>query len=478
MDQGQAYDRGGVAGRLWPILGAAMLLALSLTLFWPGVALFDAVLQYGQALSGRYDDWHPPIMAWLWRRLLVFGPGAGAMLALQMTSYWLGLGLLAQAVGGRRALALLAIGAWPLFLGWQGAVLKDGQMTGALTLAAGLVGFWRLRGRRAPWPALLLAAALIAYASLVRANAVFSTVPLVALLLPASVPRAVKAALVVVGVPAAILASQAINLGLLQAEPSGVQRVEAVWDLSAIAARTGDGASAGLGAGEVAALRANRCIKPLFWDPLSELPPCETAIQTLAKRPAGQLYVDLVKAMVRHPLAYLEWRLAHLNSTDRWLVGMNWPVGAAPVKSEPNTLGLAGPGHRDAVARWKAVADVAAETPLGWPIIWIALGLWGLWAALARPPDPRRDLALALLGSALCQEASFAALSISSDLRYHLWTMLAVALAWAILAQRPVTGRRWRLAAAVLAVLILSGLAARAVLPRSATAYAATLTQE
>jgi len=39
---------------------------LSLLLFWPGVALFDSVYQYRQALSGTYDDWHPPIMARLW----------------------------------------------------------------------------------------------------------------------------------------------------------------------------------------------------------------------------------------------------------------------------------------------------------------------------------------------------------------------------------------------------------------------------
>jgi hypothetical protein len=478
MDQNQAQDRGGIMGRWWPILAAAVLLVLSLGLFWPGIVLYDAVEQYRQALSGAYDDWHPPIMAWLWARLRLFGPGAGAMLAVQMTGYWLGLGLLAQALGGRRALAILAIGACPALLGWQGAVLKDGQMVGALALAVGLVGFWRLRGRRVHWPALLLVAVLFAYASLVRANAVFSTAPLVALLLPASVSRAAKAALAAVGVLAVILGSPAINLGLLHARDSGVRAVPPLYDLAAIAVRTGDGASLGLGAPEIAALRARRCVRPVFWDPLGEVPACERAVQALTRRPVGQLYLALAGAVLRHPIAYLDWRLAHLNSTGRWLVAVNWPGGRPPSRTERNALGLTDPKNPAAATAWQVLAGVVAETPLGWPIVWTALGLWGLWAAIARPPDAARDLALALLGSALGQEASFAAVSISSDLRYHLWAMLAVAVAWVLLARRSAPPRGWRPALAVLAVLILSGLAARAVLPPPPTAYAALMAQQ
>jgi hypothetical protein len=471
MNKNRAQDLGGVAGRLWPILASAALLLISLRLFWPGVVLFDSVDQYRQALSGVFYDWHPPIMARLWAALLVFGPGAGAMLALQMAGYWLGLGFLAQALGGRRALAVLAIGACPIFLGWQGVVLKDGQMVGALVLATGLIGFWRLRGRTLPWPATLGAAILIAYASLVRANALFSTVPLAALLLPSFVPRTAKAALVVIGVPAAILASQPINHGLIGAHDTGVQRVEALYDLAAIAVRTGDAGDAGLRPPDVQALQANRCVTPLFWDPLGEVPACEAATRVLAKRPVGALYVDLAKAALRHPLAYLGFRIAHLNSTGRWLVSAGWPFSGPPSRTETNTVGLPDPDSH-AAARWQFAAGLLAETPAGWPIVWTALGLWGLAVAVGRPADARRDLALALLGSALCQEASFAGLSISSDLRYHLWAMLAVALAWALLAQSPAAQGRWRAPLLALALLILAGLAARATLPPAPTLYA------
>ncbi|MDI1296132.1 MAG: hypothetical protein PSY12_09670 [bacterium] len=87
----------------WPFLVAAALCLLSMAIVWPGIATYDAVAQYQQVVSGQYDDWHPPIMARLWSLLAGPWPGAAPMLLLQLVSYWLGLGLLAQAVGRGRA---------------------------------------------------------------------------------------------------------------------------------------------------------------------------------------------------------------------------------------------------------------------------------------------------------------------------------------------------------------------------------------
>ena len=88
---------------------AALLWLVSLAAAWPGVAMYDTVAQYGQVLSGRYDDWHPPVMARLWAVLAPVGPGAAPMLALQLATYWAGFGLIAAALGAvgakRRATA-------------------------------------------------------------------------------------------------------------------------------------------------------------------------------------------------------------------------------------------------------------------------------------------------------------------------------------------------------------------------------------
>ncbi len=133
--------------------------------------MFDTIAQYRQMLSGTYNDWHPPVMARLWSLLAPLGPGAMPMLVVQLAAYWLGLGLLARALGGGKGWAVLAIGLFPLFLGWEATVLKDGQLAGALICATGLIGHWWLRERPIPIPAMAGALLCLAYAALVRSNA-------------------------------------------------------------------------------------------------------------------------------------------------------------------------------------------------------------------------------------------------------------------------------------------------------------------
>lgn len=466
--RGRALDRKPSAPQIrhWPAGVAGLLLLASILAAWPGVAMYDTVRQYSQVLAGSFDDWHPPVMARLWSLLRALGDGTGPLFALQVTAYWLGLGTLAQALGKGRAAAVLAIGACPVFLGWQAVVLKDGQLVGALACAFGLVASFRLRGRPVPWPALAVAALCLAYATLLRANAAFSTVPLAVLLLMPAGRRFARPAAILLGIASAILASQFINRHLLDARDSGVSRVEAIYDLAGIAVRTGEP----IGGMDPVALRERHCVKPLFWDPMQGRADCQAALAGIDRLPAGQLYLMLAGAAARHPVGYAAHRLAHLNATWRWLVPQHWPLAAPPAYSEPNALGLAtNPGP--AFLRWQRFAGGLADTPLGWPVFWIGLGLCGLVRWEHAPAGPRRDLALALLASALGQEASFAILSISSDLRYHLWPMLAVALAWALLWARWRWDRRTVLGLTMLSLVLLQGLSARLTLPEGPVAY-------
>jgi len=158
-------------GATGPILLAAGLVLAAVLVFWPGIATYDSVVQYAQPLSGRYDDWHPPVMARLWSLTLRLISGAGPLLALQMAGYGLGLGLIAgrmRRLGRpRAALAVMLIGLWPPFLGWQAVVLKDAQMLGAMLAAVGVVGWWRLRALRVPGWAWVLVAVLLGYATMI-----------------------------------------------------------------------------------------------------------------------------------------------------------------------------------------------------------------------------------------------------------------------------------------------------------------------
>ncbi|MDP1027475.1 hypothetical protein Q5H91_09650 [Sphingomonas sp. KR1UV-12] len=442
---------------------AALLLAGTLALFWPGFVEYDSVRQYEQLLTGRYDDWHPPAMARFWAGLrLLFGAGAGPMLVAQLGGYWLGLGLLSAALARRgRSVAgagVLAIGLWPVFLGWQVAILKDGQQVAAMLAAVGLIGWWRLAGQRLPWAARTAVAVLLIYALLVRANAVFAVAPLVALTL--SRGRRLVAGTAIVAATLAL--SPIVNHRLLGAEASRVTRTQPLYDLAGIAVRS-PGAGAFTGA-EALALRRHGCVTPFFWDPLDDVPGCSAATARIDAWSAGQLYAALARAVLLHPIAYAQHRLAHLNSTDRWLVPYRWPGAEPPMASEPNALGLVPPGGSAIV--WQTWSRPLATTPAGWPVLWIVAGVAALIAGRARS-DADAALARALIGSALMLEASFAVVSIASDLRYHLWPMLAIALGLVLL------GRGWsrrRAGATLLAMLLVTatGAAARLLLPADA----------
>lgn len=458
----------------WPVLAAITLLLCTLLIFWPGVAAYDTVNQYQQVTDRIYDDWHPPVMARLWAALAFAGPGTAPLFLLQMTGYWLGLGLLAGALanmpGNRRAIALLAIGATPFLLGWLAVVIKDSQLIGALSLATGLIAHYRLRGRPIPAPALIVAILCLAYATLVRANAVFSTVPLAMLLMPRPTGNLARFLTMIAAIPAILLLSQPVNHGLLGAKDSGVRRTQPIYDLAGIAVRTGVSPLA-LPPQAISTLALHHCVKPLFWDPLGEAPACEAAVAPWQKAPISQLYANLARAAAQHPLAYLAHRLAHLNSTERWLVPAHWPLAAPPAKAEPNDLGLTSPACCAAI-HWQGIAAWLTETPFAWPILWTAAALWGLWLASIEADSERKTLALTLFTSTLFQEASFAALSISSDLRYHLWAMFATALGWLILGPRRPSLRRTAPAAIAMALLLLSGTIARLTLPPVPSRYA------
>ncbi|WP_159754740.1 hypothetical protein [Sphingomonas sp. 8AM] len=416
---------------------ATLLFVASLALFWPGYAEYDTLRQYEQAVAGRFDDWHPPVMARLWQALLPLGHGTGPLLTLQLAGYWLGLALIADALAvrgrPRAGWAILAVGLLPPLLGWQGVVLKDAQLVGAGLAATGLIARYRLRDLSVPPAVATVAGVLLGYALLVRANAVFALAPLIVALLPLRQRMTQIGAML--GIVGGVLALSApINHRLLGATATDVTSTQPRYDLAGIAARTAGVSIADLPPATGVRLRAARCVTPYFWDPLGDSPACTAAITALDNRSAGTLYRQLATEALRHPVAYLAHRLAHLNMTWRWLVPARLPGAEPPTGSEPNNEGIATPGR--AAAWWQRWAGVLIRTPLGWPFAWIVAALLLLGVAYRTPESVVRRLALGLLSSALALEASFAAISIATDLRYHLWPMLATALAAVLLVDR------------------------------------------
>jgi hypothetical protein len=453
----------------------ALLIAGVAAVFWPGVPMYDTVAQYGQVVGGTVDDWHPPIMVRLWQGLHALGTGTAPMFALQVALYAVGFALIAAAlVKARRwcaAICTAVLALSPLLLGWQMVVLKDEQMLGSLLASVGIVAHHRLRGRKVPHAAAVIAAALILYATLVRANALFATVPLLVLLLPTRDRPLFSTGLAAAGMAAVLALAPVINHDILRAEPSDVAKSEPLFDLAGIAVRTPPAAPSPFTPAERAQIAARHCVKPFFWDSLTDPAGCEDATERLLEEPASRLYEQLARAAVAHPLAYAAHRLAHWNSTERWLVPAGLPDAGPDAEAEPNAFGLTGP-QSDLAYTWQDKAAAEAATPLGWPIVWTALALLLLPLAWRRRSGPAGSLALALAASAVALEASFLVVSIASDLRYHLWPMTASALALILLSDRIDLRRRRSIASAGLLVCVaVAGTYARSISPAAPDSY-------
>jgi hypothetical protein len=436
--------------------------------------MYDTVAQYRQVLSNEVDDWHPPVMVRLWQLLRPLAPQAAPMFALQAALYMLGFGLLVAALARKArwksAIAAAALGLSPLLLGWQMVVLKDAQMLGALVAAVGIAAHYRLQDRNIPFVAAATMALLIGYATLVRANAVFVTAPLAVLLLPRPASIAVRGLAVVTAVVAVLAATPLINHRLLDSAPSEVANSQPVFDLAAIAVSSPASPSIFTGA-ERSRIERLHCVKAFFWDPLGDPTACSVATGRLMAAPEIDLYRALAAGVAAHPFAYARHRLQHWNSTERWLVEAGLPDAAPPIEAEPNDLGLETPSSALA-AGWQDVAAVEAASPLGWPVVWTVVALCLVPIAWRRRAESGGGLALALVVSGLSLEASFFIVSIASDLRYHLWPMLAAPLALILLSDDLGAPRRQRIIGAVLVIFVIAGgVLARSWLPRAPDSY-------
>ncbi|WP_232318393.1 hypothetical protein [Sphingomonas sp. TDK1] len=439
---------------------AALLAGITLAFFWPGVASYDSVVQYQQVLSGQYDDWHPPAMARLWAVFHDLGwRGQIPMFVLQILLYWGGLALFAGALArnGRAlaALVVLLLGTWPPLLGWQIAVLKDAQMTGALLAAVGLASWWRLDDRRLPIWAAALVLLLLGYATLVRFNAAFATVPLaLGLLGGVRWDRPLFQAVLVVAAAAAVLGVLTpINQRLLDAKPSGVERSLPLFDLAGIAHHAGPQAVPLVPARLWRRAETRGCLTPILWDPIGDEKACGYIVDTLQRAaPGNRLRNAWLHAIATHPLAYAAHRIGHWNSEMRLWMPATMPGTGPLARSEPNKLGLASPDKR--IAGFQKTGYVLASSVAGAPILWFAIALGVLFCTW-----PARNgmgsVAVTLALSAILTELAFGLVGVASDYRYHCWGMLAAGLA--LLAATGTRPLPQRVLVAVLGVAAVAG---------------------
>jgi hypothetical protein len=425
--------------------------------FWPGILIWDGIRQYTQALSGQFDDWHPPLMEWLWRFFIPLLPGPGPMLVLQLGLYGAALGCLAwrswQRGNPRQAAGLAATGLFPPTLLLMATVIKDSLMAAILLAAFVLLVRFRETGSR---PARALGIALVVIAACLRFNAFLAGLPLLAMAMPTHwrTSRG-RAALALAAATALLLLAMPVANRLLGAERSGVELSLVIFDLGGITAHGGGDAFPPLPVANPVAVNQG-CYLAERWDSYSWWvdPLCPTQFSVVRDAFARQQInpeIFWIKAIAAHPLAYAAHRLGHWNIAGAFLTRQTperWIISA----SDPNDW------------NFKVAPNLAnrAVTAATWAIhATLAFGLVMLGRRL-----PRAAEMLALASSSLLYDLGYGVFSVASELRYYCWPMMATLMATVLFAglwrDTPAALRPGRpqqaLAAAPLALVTLLGL--------------------
>jgi hypothetical protein len=159
-----------VAGSM-SVLGFCWLVQM---ISWPGGMSVDSYLQFAQATKGIYNDWHPPLMAFIWRQLYSYvWSDRSVIIVFHAGMFATGLALLTAATS-RSYLQMLAI-FWfvallpPVFI-QHAQAWKDAATVAGTMLAFGLAFYPRMR---------IYSFLALYYAAATRINAVI-LVPIIA----------------------------------------------------------------------------------------------------------------------------------------------------------------------------------------------------------------------------------------------------------------------------------------------------------
>jgi hypothetical protein len=415
------------------IMAIALLIiacALPLAAYWPGIMTWDATREYGMALRDPIDDWHPPVMIWVWRQLHRLAVGPAPMLLLQVGLYVAGWALLVRGAWAserpRRALAFAACALFPIALAIEGCVLKDCLMAGALLVALALIA-----PAQPKVATRVVACLLMLFAATLRYNALFACLPLFVTALPeqwrntrARLPSAVLAATL------ALAAVTPAANRMIGAQPSGVELSQVLFDLGGITKFSGTDAFPPIdGVADLVAVNRS-CYHPELWDSYAWWTdhPCPIGWANVGPWFAARHNSSLawwIEAIARHPLAYAEHRVSHFAVNVR-IVAPRSAASVIPPRPDRNPYGFDVSPNRISIAL-DSLAAAIARTPLGLPIVWIAVAA----AVLMLFRKHRSRLAMLAASSSLMFGLSYLVLSVASDLRYHLWTAIGALVALA-----------------------------------------------
>lgn len=400
-------------------------LLMTLRAFFPGLITSDALDQYQQAMHFNFNDWHPPIMSFIWAITNDWIPGAFGMLLLECLLYWGGLLLISLSIPQsykKISLAVILVGFMPFAVGTLSHIWKDVLHAVIWLYAVGLIclGISVDNGRYKK--IFLMAGAMLFVGSMVRFNAIFGLLPLVWLLLSKSDLQSWKKwSVVCILFPACcILLTTTFNYGFLNAAKSRVHQSLIVFDLGGISNFSGKDYFEENWSGDEGKKMLSTCYDAAAWD-VYAWGPCSFVLNKVRNSGSwddGSLMKKWIFAIYHEPRAYLNHRYANFM---KLLWHPNSVLGDHTVE---NSLGLK--YKKTGLFRiLETTTNLLKNTIIFQPGFWLmASFVFSLYGLLSRKCFAR-DVFLALNTSSFLYLLAYLFVGVASDFRYAYWSILA-----------------------------------------------------
>jgi hypothetical protein len=412
------------------VLIVFLLFSANLLKGYPGAPNWDSNAQYAQAVSGHFNDWQPPIMAWLWSILRLIADGTGPLFVVHVFFYWMGIGLIALTLSriGRKqaAWATVAVGAFPWFIKMNNQILKDVSMVVSFLTGYSMCFTYRAREVKVPTVTIIIAAIFVVYGILVRTNGIFAGAPLLIYIFwPELFCKPILLATgCVMLIAIAIPVSDLFNHKILRAEPTYPTQSLKLFDEFGIAYFAEDTSVIRPDVSASIQLITD-CYTPIGWDTLARRSTCR---HSYVGRPHARTWIF---AILKHPLAYAEHRLFHFNSELFFIVPRHhadWrlvrldaddPASPAPERKDPTTVG-------------KIVDYLTPGGGIVTPMFALVVGFVVLALRvrrLTRQPSQFEIATLCLVVSGILYTLGYLLVGIGTADRYHYWSMVSIFLA-------------------------------------------------
>lgn len=399
-------------------------LIITLRAFFPGIVTSDALDQYQQGATFIFNDWHPPLMSFIWAIINDWIPGPFGMLLIECLLYWGALLLLSLSIPlshRKLSIAVIAVGFMPFTIGTLSHIWKD-VLHGVIWLfAVGVicVGNSIEGGRK---KLLLFAGFLLVMGSMLRFNAIFGLLPLVWLLFNKSRLHSWKKWMVIcILFPAfTIFANAVFNYGFLNSSKSRVYQSLIIFDIGGVSHFSGkDYFKEGWDDEEKNKL-VSTCYDSGAWD-VYAWGDCSFVLKKIQNSGTwsdGSLMGKWVNGIFHEPSAYLEHRyenymrlLWHPNA----VLDSQTLVISDGLKFEKTGM------FRTLEITTKLLKDSFIFKPGFWLIASFVFSLYGLCTRKSFA----RDVFLALNTSSFLYLLAYLFVGVASDFRYAYWSILA-----------------------------------------------------